>query len=61
MLEEVYGLLNRNAEMDKLFKFDDEELSVIAEKGDEKFLEMNRTWLNDEGGDLSFLKEPKSD
>lgn len=60
MLDEVYGLLNRNKRMDNLFDFEDEELSVIAEEGEDNFLELNRTWLNEEGGDLSFIKAAES-
>lgn len=60
MLDEVYGLLNRNDQQNNLFEFDDEELSIIAEEGEDNFLEMNRTWLNEDGGDLSFIKIAES-
>ena len=39
-----------------MFDFEDRELSVITEEGEDNFLEMNRTWMNEEGGDVSFIK-----
>lgn len=56
LLEEIYGLLNHNKNTAKLFDFEDRELSVITEEGEDNFLEMNRTWMNEEGGDVSFIK-----
>ena len=56
LLEETYGLLNHSKNSEKLFDFEDRELSVIREEGEDNFLEMHRTWMNEEGGDLSFIK-----
>ena len=61
LLEEIYGLLNHNKNMESLFEFEDRELSMIQEEGENNFLEMNRTWMNEEGGEFSFLKNTPND
>lgn len=47
--------------MEKLFDFEERELGMIQEAGEDNFLEMNRTWMNEEGGELSFIKNAAND